>query len=209
MSERLRHKNRAWTPWDYERLLLQQYPEIYYALCLPCTKYPASNVPGHVLVLVLPVVASPPANLPPGFTAGKLREMEAWLRDRISPTVQVAVANPAWQTVSVTVAVTFAPDQPEEVYRKQLNDELKAYLSPWVFEQTGQEAPPKVRFHPEEIRKFIRQRPYVKGLAGMSVMLSSEGADSIPMTGDDDWLSPSKPWNLLITAEQHIITQPA
>src|SRR5690606_19431370 len=35
VSERLRHKDRALTAWDHERLVLHRFPQIYKARCLP------------------------------------------------------------------------------------------------------------------------------------------------------------------------------
>src|SRR5205823_936185 len=102
----------------------------------------AAPAPGHVLVLVLPLLSMPPKNLPPGFNAGALQEMEAWLADRISPVVRVAVKNPAWQMLSVTVEVTFRADQPAEVYRKRLNEDLNAFISPWLYRPNEIEGPP-------------------------------------------------------------------
>src|SRR6202000_1570275 len=60
MSERLRHKDRAITLWDYERLLLEAFPGIYQARCLNHTLYDPTTcgagsyhelAPGHVTVV--------------------------------------------------------------------------------------------------------------------------------------------------------------
>jgi hypothetical protein len=39
ISERLRHKNRAITLWDYERLILEAFPQVYKVKCLNHTCY--------------------------------------------------------------------------------------------------------------------------------------------------------------------------
>ncbi|MGB3468062.1 MAG: baseplate J/gp47 family protein, partial [Cyclobacteriaceae bacterium] len=49
ISERLRHKNRALTFWDYERMVLEAFPEIFKVKCLPDTA-----APGNVIVTVVP-----------------------------------------------------------------------------------------------------------------------------------------------------------
>ncbi|MBK6282383.1 MAG: baseplate J/gp47 family protein [Draconibacterium sp.] len=39
VSERLRHKNRAITIWDYEHIILQNFPSVYKVKCLNHTRY--------------------------------------------------------------------------------------------------------------------------------------------------------------------------
>src|SRR5690606_13831713 len=54
VSERLRHKNRAITLWDYEHLILQAYPEVYKIKCLNHTSATSFVSPGDVLLVVVP-----------------------------------------------------------------------------------------------------------------------------------------------------------
>ena len=54
VSERLRHKNKAITQWDYEHLILDQFPEIYKTKCLNHTSKESSFAPGEVLIIVIP-----------------------------------------------------------------------------------------------------------------------------------------------------------
>ena len=37
ISERLRHKNRAITSWDYEQIILENFPEVFKVKCLNST----------------------------------------------------------------------------------------------------------------------------------------------------------------------------
>ena len=54
VSERLRHKDRAITMWDYERLVLEQFPDIYKVKCL--NQAAQENEPGvaKVKLVVIP-----------------------------------------------------------------------------------------------------------------------------------------------------------
>jgi hypothetical protein len=63
ISERLRHKDRAIGLWDYERLVLEAFPEIYKVKCLDHTQYEPSDsgegiyrelAPGHVTIVTIP-----------------------------------------------------------------------------------------------------------------------------------------------------------
>ena len=56
VSERLRHKDRAITLWDYERLILEAFPEVHKVKCLNHTCYDKGNIydaPGHVTVVTI------------------------------------------------------------------------------------------------------------------------------------------------------------
>jgi Baseplate J-like protein. len=54
VSERLRHKHRAITQWDYEHLVLQEFPEVFKVKCLNHTSEKSYMAPGHVTLMVVP-----------------------------------------------------------------------------------------------------------------------------------------------------------
>ena len=54
VSERLRHKQRASAQWDYERLVLERFPQIYKAKCLAADVTKNPDDPGRVEVIVIP-----------------------------------------------------------------------------------------------------------------------------------------------------------
>ena len=54
ISERLRHKQRALSHWDYERLVLAQFPDIYKAKCIPAGVAGSQDKTGQVNVIVIP-----------------------------------------------------------------------------------------------------------------------------------------------------------
>ena len=96
VSERLRHRDRAVTIYDYERLLLERFPKIRRAKCLNHTRPGSVNIltdavesdvelaPGFVTVAVVPDIASRSgsAAAEPRFPQGDLKEMEAYLRSK-------------------------------------------------------------------------------------------------------------------------------
>ena len=43
ISERLRHKNRASSAWDYEHLVLEAFPQISFALCIAHSRIANEN----------------------------------------------------------------------------------------------------------------------------------------------------------------------
>jgi hypothetical protein len=53
-SERLRHRNRAAQTWDYERLILEAFPEVFELKCLPHIDENNSIAPGHIKLILVP-----------------------------------------------------------------------------------------------------------------------------------------------------------
>ena len=53
-SERLRHRNRAITPWDFERLVLQAFPEVFKVKCLPHSDAAGNTRAGETALVIVP-----------------------------------------------------------------------------------------------------------------------------------------------------------
>ena len=211
VSERLRHKGRAWTAWDYEHLVLQQFPEIFHARCLPHTRHPGSGdspehamqAAGHVLIVVLPRWSQPPAACPPRLPAAMLSQVEAWLRQRASPAVTLRVCNPRYETLQLTLEVSFDGSQPPGTAQERLNQELREFISPWIY-QPVTVLLPTFEFQLAGLSDFIQSRPYVRSLNACAFSPATQGVQA------DGWIRPSTAWSMLITAEQHnIITSAA
>lgn len=81
ISERLRHRQRAVTVWDYERLVLEKYPKIALVKCLPHTGDDDVTRAGQVTVAVVPYPATLAGNYRfyPSVNAGQLTAIEEYL----------------------------------------------------------------------------------------------------------------------------------
>ncbi len=119
ISERLRHRDRAITLWDYEHLLLEQFPKVHRVKCLPHTRMIASTdncstpteqniadmppglsvmAPGYVLLAVIPDLTRRTATrqAEPRFSFGDLMEMENYLRTKTNLFVAWEKEAPPW-----------------------------------------------------------------------------------------------------------------
>ena len=54
VSERLRHKNRCISPWDFERKILQCFPNVHKVKCIPHARPGNWSAPGHVMLVLVP-----------------------------------------------------------------------------------------------------------------------------------------------------------
>lgn len=140
VSERLRHKGRAITLFDYESLLLDAFPQIYrlkcitHTLCCQGQDTDLELAPGYISIAVIPDLREQlyANRLEPKFSVGALRAMELYLQDRRSPFVQLKVLNPRYQRVSVAGNIRFTKGKSPEYYRQVLEKDITDFLSPWA-----------------------------------------------------------------------------
>ncbi len=168
VSERLRHKRRAITIWDYERLVLQQFPSIYKVKCLNHTYFKGTTdnyseiAPGHVsLIMVSDMINKNAVDpLKPRTSLIMLAEIEDYLNKIKNENVRLHVSNPLYEEIKVSFYVRFREGTDSGYYQEVLNQEIKSFLSPWAFRNT-----PDVvfggRIHKSKILHFIEKRPYV------------------------------------------------
>jgi hypothetical protein len=112
ISERLRHKNRAITIWDYEHLVLQNFPDIHKVKCLSHTSSVVSGTtrktsylaPGNVVLVVIPDIIN--KNVfdiyKPRVSKAKLNEVKNLIQKLTSQFVNLNVINPEYEEVKVT-----------------------------------------------------------------------------------------------------------
>ena len=116
ISERLRHKDRSIALWDYERLILEAFPQIYKAKCLNHTHYEPTEsgqgiyrelAPGHVTIVTIPHQQFQHLRDPlrPYTSLGLLEDIETFLRQRLSCFVTLHVRNPQFEDVRVVCKV--------------------------------------------------------------------------------------------------------
>lgn len=175
ISERLRHKERAITPWDFEHLVLEEFPEIYKVKCLNHTclmphakdadkKIDNEMAPGHVLVVTLPDQKNRNATNPllPFTSLGTLEKIKSFLTKKISPHVQLDVVNPRFEQVQLEFEVGYKKGFSAAVYDRILAADITQFLSPWAYE-TGFERSLDfgAGLHKSVVLDFVEEREYV------------------------------------------------
>jgi len=163
LGERLRHKERAILEWDYERLVLERFPSVWKAQALPARDRDGSEVPGSVLMVIVPAPGTHVDPTAPRAPKNVLTQIERFLRSRVSPFVNLRVVNPTYIRVTVTATVRFSDvdDAGDNIAR--LNDDLVRYLSPWFYD-AARAAKPDRYFAEADISDFIQTRHYVATL---------------------------------------------
>lgn len=211
ISERLRHKQRAVSLWDYERLVLEQFPEIYKAKCIPAGLQ--ENL-GQVTVVVIPDVRNrlPFNPFEPKAPASLLGDIEAFLMTHAPLGACIKVKNACYLPVKLRFAVRFQPGCDSGFYKQQLNEEVNHFLSPWAYEQ-GKDLVIGGKIYANAIIDFIERHDYVDYVAYFKLFLGDESGSYFqlipkpPLSDSSDGyaVSAHRPDAVLVAARSHDI----
>ena len=173
ISERLRHKQRAVTMWDYEHLVLEAFPEVYKVRCIPHAKVTkpitdkklleSEYAPGYVTLIAVPNLRNQNAYNPlrPTLSQNKLGEIQTFLQQIADDFVEIAVHNPVFETIYTTFRVAFRKEYPDKgFYKNKLQQDIIKFLSPWIYDD-GIELSFGGKIHRSAILNFVEKREYV------------------------------------------------
>ena len=206
VSERLRHKHRALTIWDYEHMILERFPEVYKVKCLPATP----EEPGRVEIVVIPDIRQKQPSNPfePKAPADLLASIADYLADYSPAWSTVHVKNAHYVPVRVRVAVCFQPGYNAGFYTQKLHDELHRFLSPWAYEE-GAEIEIGGRIYANVIINFLENRPYVDYVAHIRLSSSEDRGQTFhlvePSASEGYWVQTDRADGILVAAQQHEI----
>lgn len=172
VSERLRHKQRTVSVWDYEHLALEQFPDIYKAKCIPAG---LQETLGQVTVVVIPDVRNrlPFNPFEPKAPTSQLKDIEAFLTAHAPLGARIKVKNARYLPVKLRFAVRFQPGCDSNFYKQQLNEEVNRFLSPWAYEQ-GKDVVIGGKIYANAIIDFIERLAYVDYVAHFKLFLGDE-----------------------------------
>lgn len=192
LGERLRHKARASLAWDYERLVLDRFPEIAKVRVLRNRGAAGTPAPSELLAVVIPrqVDTEPIAPMPRTSLDTRTRIRES-LAAIASPFACIHVVEPVYICIAVEAEVIFRSGA-EGDGPQRLGAELCAFLSPSSegLDLADDASSKDIR---AAIAFFIETRPYVAGL-------------SAPLRLSFDPDPQTLPWCVPASAARHVIT---
>ncbi len=212
VSERLKHKNRATVPWDFERLILNHFPEIHKVKCFAnMVDGPQSwEQPGHILIVVIPSLKdASAANMIPAVNGLLLKKIEEYVKGLSSPFVTIKVRNPAYELIQVRCRVQFRRGKAGGYYLKELNQALVNYLSPWN-ETGGYTTRFGWRVRRYDLKSYIRNLDYINFVTDFSMLRVAEDDNGYYSLFDTvarqvKEIGPLSPWSIAIPFRQHYI----
>jgi len=229
-GERLQHKQRATTPWDYERLVLDRFNHITKVKCFRVPARPddprdappgvqletQSEAPhaNRVLVVVIPGsdAASEDPLLGRRVNAVELQRIAAYLRERSSPFVSLQVRNAVYEYVQVRCTVQLVRGAPPGLSVRHINRCIVEHLSPW--HRGGYQARFDWTAHGDDVEAWIRDLDCVAAVSGVSLLHITNGtpgrynlADTARASQQAGGVSlrPRSPYSILLPTLQHLI----
>ncbi|MEP5340736.1 MAG: hypothetical protein ABJL44_00050 [Algibacter sp.] len=204
LSERLRHKNRAITIWDYEHMVLDQFPQVYKVKCLT-----SRDQLGKVTIIVVPDIRK---NLPfnpfvPKVASDVLFQIKEFLDNHSPAHAEIVVHNPSYLRVLTKCSVKFYSGYDAGFYKEKLIDEIKRFLSPWAYQQDS-DIRIGGRLHASVLINFIAERPYIDYVANLKLFQSEDGetfTDVRAINNGKSIVIPSRPDMIMVSEATHII----
>ncbi|REG99104.1 baseplate J/gp47 family protein [Flavobacterium aquicola] len=226
VSERLRHKNRAITLWDYEHLILQAFPNVFRVKCLNHTFISGTAAsflsPGNVTLVVIPDIVN--KNVfdiyEPRISTATLNSIENFINSKNSMQVYAKAINPDYEKVIIKLNVKFYQKYDENFYKNQLNEDIIKFLSPWAFD-TSKQIIFGVELQRSIVIEYIENLYYVDFISELEMAIYKDQTNKEkPKLLDDTekneanvefldfstTLSPSSPKNILVSVKNHIIS---
>lgn len=213
VAERLRHRKRAVTPWDVERLVLDAFPEVWMAKCLPgLRRDDPAPAPGRaMLVVVRQPPVEPSAQM---FDVGTLQRIRDYVDDLASGFAQIDVVNPTYDRLYVRAKLAFDPYRDDGAMAQRLQLDLRRYLSVWTAPQTLGRFGWSINL--KMLNAYINDLEYVRGVTDFSLLhlaADDAGAHVLLDSAQSDWrgsvgsvLRGSRPWSLPLSASEHALT---
>ncbi len=213
-SERLRHKNRAITIWDFERLILQEFPEVYSVKCLNHYRYDStiSNVSAGYVTLI-PIARSTVAKniyWKPLLSLLTMINIKDYVRKIASPHSRICVKTPVLEKIELNFKVKFHKSEgmDSSLYIKELKDTINAFLSPWSVENTDLQFVHDIEF--SSLIQLIDNQYYVDYLTDFSVS-QYRLTDQFQTEGNAIQsaykISPQTDFSLFVPNDSHTITE--
>ena len=214
VSERLRHKNRALMPRDYEQLALERFPELEKVKCFNSLCWSDETVrPGQVLVAVVPRVDGNDHEScrRQRVDARKLDEIRTYLLERSPPFIGLEVINPTYEQIQVRCKARFTDALSEAVNLVRLNQQISDYLCPWT--KPGYEARFGWKIRQRDIESYILGLGYIDLITDFSMLhitvdknqkyrLFDSASDN---PNHEAVIEPHYPWSLAIPMRQHYL----
>ncbi|MCC5905112.1 MAG: baseplate J/gp47 family protein [Balneolaceae bacterium] len=205
VSERLRHKNRGVSIWDYEHLVLEQFPEIYKVKCLNHTQKSGDKLkqlaPGHITLVLIPKLpeSSSPVRFYPKASQDLMDRVHSFLRSKMSLHANLHVVNPDYEEVSFEFNVKFRHGLDFNHYRNRTEEDLKKLLTPWMFDRLAE-----IRFgesfYKYEIIHYLENLGYIDYIENFKMVHT-------PSTGGGvttKQVSPAHPAAILVSGDHDI-----
>ncbi len=193
VSEQLKHKGRALMLSDYEKIVLEGFPEIEKAKCITHTmglsaidyKRDLEVAPGYIVITVIPDLTKLESGnlIAPKVPVSLLEKIGDYVRKRTSPFARIKIMNPRYEGVDVVIKVRLHRGKSPDFFTKKLKDDITLFLAPWVLGDIEKLAFGQlVRY--SDIIGFVEQLQYVDFIVNLELtgLCNQKGTTIKPLT---------------------------
>ncbi len=211
VAEHIAHRGKAVTPHDFERLVLQHFPDIAAVCCLAGYDATANEGNGAAKAGVITLVVFPKrpnerVDKYPYCVANRLLDIYQFFGPRMPQGVsRIAVINPVYEEIIVRAKITVLPGADEALVHEDIKNQIDGVVAPW---KDGAQLPDLGHvFRLSELDAAMRTSS-VKDLTFTVFQLIRYGASNYRLKRYDkpeQVVRPSTRHAVLTTAQQHVI----
>lgn len=200
VSEKLRHKERAWNCWDYERMVLEHFPQVAKVKCLPCRDDNGEMKAGCVTLLVVPDYQAIPQKKPLEPTIGQTlkTEIKNYIKQHSPRFADIYVTEPKYKKVKITCTLVLKKEYTDtEYYSTLLKEQLTQFIAPWSTGAQGVDF--KTKQNESHIQEFIENQYYIDHIVSFKCKVDDDWIDSGSTIQPEDAIS------IITSADDHSI----
>ncbi|MEX6627293.1 hypothetical protein [Tenacibaculum salmonis] len=205
VSERLRHKDRALTVWDYEHLILQYFHEIIAVKCTNLNQFFKPQA-GKITLIVLSNKWKHYKHH--YFNGNELDAIHQFIKKKSNSFIKIKVINPTVEWLLVTCIVEFEAKDQGGYYLNALNTELCEYLCPITHEDSTAVQGIGTTIVPRMLKSYLENLSYIESIKKLEIEhIIKKGLDdfSVKIYEENEEINPTKPWSILVPKNKHNI----
>lgn len=204
IRERLRHKQRSISIWDYEHMILEEFPEVG---IVKCTNLDASfqSKPNNIRLVVMSKDWT--FENQKYLNLEELADITKFVQNLSNPFLKVITMNPISEMLLVNCLITFDPEDVGGYYLNQLNQEIINYLSPVSLANGGLMGIGKTVV-PQMLSGFLERLPYVRSVNKLyieQIVFRGDDKYQIGVFANGDTITCTTDWSILMPVSQHNI----
>jgi hypothetical protein len=214
VSETLKHKGRAIQKFDYERLVLEEFPQLFKAKCinhsfaLDAHQYinDIPIAPGYVVMAVIPDLNKLKAAqaFEPRVPVSLLSNIQDFIKERCSPFVRFRVMNPRYEGVNFCIKVKLQKGRDIVFFKEKLKQDLREFLAPWAVGKYD-----KLTFgqciYQSDIIGFLESMEYIDYILELFMLHEDDNKQILYNT--DKMICPISPRSILIAASIDVLIE--
>lgn len=199
VSQMLRHKNRPITKWDIEKFLLKEFDWLLDVKCI------SENLDEDLSERQLKILCLKKIDSTQNIDEIKLNgadvvEIKKVLKQYSSPFLNVEIINPIFEDLLIKCKIKFTNISGGKAIG-QLNKDFFRFICPWI------DGKGEIRnlFKKSEIVQFIKTRPYVSYVTGLSIIHFKTlpdgnvvAYDSASENEEKELIQPGSPWSIFV-----------